>query len=106
MIKSTSCLLGGFILIACLAASSKSIAQINANGQAPAKDSSITVIPVEYVNVGYSTIPRVNLTGAVSTVDESRIKKLAAVSITSLLQAQAAGVKVVNTSGAPGAGAL
>lgn len=69
-------------------------------------DSIISIKPVESVNIGYINPKRTNITGAVSIVNESRIKDLAAVSIDALLQAQAAGVHVVNTSGAPGSGAL
>jgi TonB-linked SusC/RagA family outer membrane protein len=106
MIKTTSFLLGRFILVVCLAASGRLIAQTNSAKPAPSTDSLVEVKPIEYVNVGYSAIPLSNLPGAVSIVDESRIKELAGVSISALLQAQAAGVRVVNTSGAPGSGAL
>ena len=88
------------MLIVCLAVSGKIF------GQTPSKDSLVEVKPVEYVNVGYSSVPRPNLAGPVSVVDENRIKELTGVSINSLLQGQAAGVKVVNTSGAPGSGGL
>jgi TonB-dependent starch-binding outer membrane protein SusC len=71
-----------------------------------ALDSIISIKPIESVNIGYINPKRTNITGAVSIVNESRIKDLAAVSIDALLQAQAAGVHVVNISGAPGSGAL
>src|SRR5690242_17166641 len=101
MIKSTSFLPVRFMLIVCLAASGKII------GQTPStKDSLVEVKPVELANVGYSSIPRADLAGAVSVVEEGRIKELTGVSINALLQGQAAGVKVVNTSGAPGSGGL
>jgi TonB-linked SusC/RagA family outer membrane protein len=106
MIKLTSFFPARFMLIVCLAASGRAIGQNNTNKATPSTDSLTAVKEVEYVSVGYSSIPRANLAGSVSIVEEARIKELNGVSITALLQAQAAGVKVVNTSGAPGSGAL
>jgi TonB-dependent starch-binding outer membrane protein SusC len=102
MSKLTSYVIGGLSLVAIITASNKVIAQTKQNKQ----DSLIVVKPAEYINVGYSSITRGNLTAAVSTVKENRIKELAGISIDGLLQGQAAGVRVVNVSGAPGAGAL
>src|SRR4051794_40518498 len=106
MIKSISFLPVRFMLIVCLAASGKIIGQTPSANKSTAKDSLVEVKEVEYVNVGYSSVPRPNLAGAVSVVDESSIKELTGVSINALLQGQAAGVKVVNTSGAPGSGGI
>jgi TonB-linked SusC/RagA family outer membrane protein len=69
-------------------------------------DTLINIKPVESINIGYINPKRTNITGAVSVVNEGRIKDLAAVSVDALLQAQAAGVQVVNISSAPGSGAL
>jgi TonB-linked SusC/RagA family outer membrane protein len=69
-------------------------------------DSIINIKPIESVNIGYISPKRTNLTGAVSVVNENRIKDLASVSIDALLQGQVAGARVVNISGAPGSGAL
>lgn len=104
MTKSFSYLLAGAVSIAGITASTKAIAQTTR--QAPSKDSVINVAPPEPVNNGYMTIQKRDIAGAVSTVKESRIKELAGVSVDALLQGQAAGVRVVNTSGAPGSGAL
>ena len=57
-------------------------------------------------DVGYLGVKRQPSIGAVTAVPDNRIKGLYAQSIGALLQAQAAGVHVVNTSGAPGSGAL
>ncbi|WP_133054745.1 SusC/RagA family TonB-linked outer membrane protein [Niastella populi] len=69
-------------------------------------DSIINIEPAESVNIGYLSPKRTNITGAVSVVNENRIKDFASVSIDALLQGQVAGVRVVNISGAPGGGAL
>jgi hypothetical protein len=69
-------------------------------------DSIINIKPVEAVNIGYISPRKTNITGAVSVVDENRIKEFASVSIDALLQGQAAGVRVANISSAPGSGAL
>ncbi|MCS3799553.1 SusC/RagA family TonB-linked outer membrane protein [Niastella sp. OAS944] len=69
-------------------------------------DSLINIKPIEQINIGYINPKRTSITGAVSIVNENRVKDLAAVSIDALLQGQAAGVQVVNISGSPGAGAL
>lgn len=106
MIKSKSILLGGCLSLAGMLATGISFAQTKTAKQLPVIDTSVFINPAEVVNVGYSNINQKNIIGAVSTVNESRIKELACYSINSLLQGQAAGVKVVNTSGAPGSGAL
>ncbi|RYE26555.1 MAG: hypothetical protein EOP45_03855, partial [Sphingobacteriaceae bacterium] len=58
------------------------------------------------INISYTTTRRSNITGAVSVVPDNRFNELARVSAGALLQGQAAGVKVVNTSGAAGSSAL
>jgi TonB-linked SusC/RagA family outer membrane protein len=103
MVKSNAYVMGGLLLftLACsnqLAAQSKTIAAT--------VDSFINVQPVEKIDNGYMTIERKNTTGAISTVNENRIKELAGISINSLLQGQAAGVRVASTSGQPGSGGL
>lgn len=87
-----------------LAITTDSLAQDNRAQQVA--DSFLRVKPAEAVNTGYLNTQPNNMTGAVAVVKESRIKELAGVSVDGLLQGQAAGVRVVNTSGAPGAGAL
>ena len=58
------------------------------------------------INIGYQRIKRENTLGAVVPVQESRIRELTPISIDALLQGQVAGLHVVNTSGAPGSGAI
>jgi TonB-linked SusC/RagA family outer membrane protein len=106
MIKSISYVLGGFVLMAALSVSNQSLAQTNLNKPVAQRDSLQTIQSVEFVSNGYMNIARKNLTGSVSIVPENRVKEMAGVSIDALLQGQAAGVRVVNTSGAPGSGAL
>lgn len=96
-----------FHLLGCcglLSVSTSVLAQTGTVRQAA--DSIVPLRSSEPVLTGYLTVPRISFAGSASTVKESRFKELAGVSINSLLQAQAAGVQVVNTSGAPGAGAL
>ncbi|AQG79279.1 SusC/RagA family TonB-linked outer membrane protein [Spirosoma montaniterrae] len=56
----------------------------------------------EVVVVGYGTQQRRDLTGAISTVTARDIEKVPVVSLDQALQGRAAGVQVVNNSGAPG----
>ncbi|MEJ6982215.1 SusC/RagA family TonB-linked outer membrane protein [Pedobacter sp. P351] len=58
------------------------------------------------VNIGYQRIKRENISGSVVPVQESQIRGLMPISIDALLQGQVAGMHVVNTSGAPGSGAI
>lgn len=102
MYKIFNYLLCSFLLMTVAALINNACAQ----QKAAALDSIITIKPVESLNLGYTLPERTNVTGAVSVVNESRIKDLAPVSIDALLQGQAAGVRAVNISGAPGAGAL
>ena len=107
MYKIFKYLLSLFLLITGAAGLNKTIAQQRTTKMtAAALDSIINIKPIESVNLGYTTPKRPQVTGAVSVVNENRIKDLAPVSIDALLQGQAAGVRVVNVSGAPGAGAL
>jgi TonB-dependent starch-binding outer membrane protein SusC len=71
----------------------------------PSIDTSV-ISSVEVINIGYSVNQRKYITGAVSGVPGNRIKELAPVSVDALLQGQSTGLQVVNTSGAPGSGAL
>lgn len=106
MYKMINYLLCPLLLITGAACINKTIAQQRAPLTAAALDSIINIKPIESVNLGYTTPKRPQVMGAVSVVNENRIKDLAPVSIDALLQGQAAGVRVVNSSGAPGAGAL
>lgn len=62
--------------------------------------------PQDEVNLGYVTLNRKLVSTAVTTVPAIRFNELSKVSIDALLQGQVAGVQVVNSSGAVGAGAL
>jgi TonB-linked SusC/RagA family outer membrane protein len=106
MYKIINYLLSGFLLITGAAGLNKTFAQQRAPLTAAALDSIINIKPLEAVNLGYTNPKRPHVTGAISTVNENRIKDLAPVSIDALLQGQAAGVRVVHVSGAPGSGAL
>lgn len=104
MIKSNAYVMGGLLLFALASGANKLAAQ---STPVPAIiDSIINVQSVEVINNGYMTFERRNATGAISTVNENRIKELAGVSINALLQGQAAGVRVTSTSGQPGSGGL
>lgn len=56
----------------------------------------------EVVVVGYGTQKRRDVTGSVSTVTAKEIEKVPVISLDQALQGRAAGVQVVNNSGAPG----
>lgn len=103
MIKSNAYVRGGLLLFLLASATNNVAAQTN---KPATVDSFINVTPVEVINNGYMIIERKNVTGAISTVNENRFKEMAGTSINSLLQGQAAGVRVANTSGQPGSGAL
>src|SRR5690348_9767052 len=106
MIKSITYLLGGFVLMAALTLSNQSLAQTNTNKSVAQSDSQQIIQPAVLISNGYMNVARNNFTGSVSIVKENRIKEMAGVSVDALLQGQAAGVRVINTSGAPGSGAL
>jgi len=59
----------------------------------------------EVVVIGYGTVKKSDLTGSVSSVKADEIKAVPTTSFDQALQGRAAGVQVVQTSGAPGAGA-
>ena len=106
MYKYINYLLGSLLMITGTACLNKTVAQQRTPLTAAALDSMINIKPVESVNLGYTTPKKTQVTGSVSVVNDNRIKDLAAVSVDALLQGQAAGVRVVNFSGAPGSGAL
>lgn len=56
----------------------------------------------EVVVVGYGTQKKVNLTGAVSTVDSKTLQNRSVSNLTEALQGEAPGLKVVKTGGQPG----
>lgn len=56
----------------------------------------------EAVVVGYGTQKKVNLTGAVATVDSKSLENRAAHSLTSMLQGSVPGLNVTTSSGVPG----
>jgi TonB-linked SusC/RagA family outer membrane protein len=58
----------------------------------------------EVVVVGYGTMKRSDLTGAVSSIDEKAIKQGVNTSIEQAMQGRIAGVAVTQNSGAPGGG--
>ncbi|WP_188315992.1 TonB-dependent receptor [Chitinophaga agrisoli] len=59
----------------------------------------------EYVVVGYGTVQRKDLTGAVSSVSPRDIDNMPVTRVDQMLQGRAAGVDVKSTNGAPGSGA-
>lgn len=59
----------------------------------------------EVVVVGYGVQRKSDLTGSIASVDSDDIKNLATVDAGAALQGKAAGVQILNTSGAPGSGA-
>ncbi len=59
----------------------------------------------EIVVIGYGTVRKSDLTGAVSSVKEGDIKKTTSNNAIQALQGKVAGVHITTTSGAPGAGA-
>ncbi|HXB45713.1 MAG TPA: TonB-dependent receptor plug domain-containing protein, partial [Puia sp.] len=56
----------------------------------------------QVVVIGYGTVKRKDLTGAISSVNSSTIEKVPVVSAAQALQGRAAGVQVTNNDGAPG----
>ena len=58
----------------------------------------------EVVVIGYGTMKRSDLTGAVASVSAEEISKTVATSLDQVLQGRAAGVAVTQNSGAPGGG--
>lgn len=58
----------------------------------------------EIVTIGYAKVKRRDLTGAVSSVSGGDLATVPAMNAAQALQGKAAGVNIVSTSGAPGAG--
>ena len=58
----------------------------------------------EVVAIGYGTVKKKDLTGAVSSVSGAELAKVPATSAAQALQGKAAGINIVSQSGAPGAG--
>lgn len=58
----------------------------------------------EVVLVGYSTVKKSTLTGALSIVDVDDLNKARTSNVTQALQGQVAGVQIASSSGAPGGG--
>jgi TonB-dependent starch-binding outer membrane protein SusC len=58
----------------------------------------------EVVVVGYSSIIKRNITGAVSTINADNLKSISVNSLDQALQGQIAGVQVTQSSGTPGGG--
>lgn len=58
----------------------------------------------EVVAIGYGTVRKKDLTGAVSSVSGSELAKVPVTSAAAALQGKAAGINIVQQSGAPGAG--
>lgn len=58
----------------------------------------------EVVAIGYGTVKKKDLTGAVSSVSGSELVKVPATSAAAALQGKAAGLNIVSQSSAPGAG--
>lgn len=56
--------------------------------------------------LGYNSIRRQAVTGAISGVTDKDLREMTPVSIDALLKGRAAGLNAINVSGAPGAGAL
>ncbi|MDR0893922.1 MAG: TonB-dependent receptor plug domain-containing protein, partial [Prevotellaceae bacterium] len=59
----------------------------------------------EVIVVGYGVQKKSDLTGAIASVNADDIKGLATTDAAAALQGKAAGIQILNTSGAPGAGA-
>ncbi|MDZ4203196.1 MAG: TonB-dependent receptor [Bacteroidales bacterium] len=59
----------------------------------------------EFVVIGYGTIRKSDLTGAVSSLKAEDIRKITALNPEQSLQGKVTGVQITTTSGAPGAGA-
>ncbi|MEO7045713.1 MAG: SusC/RagA family TonB-linked outer membrane protein, partial [Ferruginibacter sp.] len=79
--------------------------QVVVNNEADAAN--ISMVPTtsslgEVVVVGYGTQKKRNLTGAISTVDVSKLKDISSANVTRLLVGQAPGVTVKQTTGSPG----
>ncbi len=56
----------------------------------------------EVVVIGYSTMRKSNLTGAISTVDAKELSKMPVLSVAHALQGRTSGVQITQSTGAPG----
>jgi TonB-dependent starch-binding outer membrane protein SusC len=106
MTKSFYYMFAGLFALTATAVSNKAAAQTLPVTETPSRDTLLNVSPLERISNGYLSIQKRDIPGSVATVKESRIKEMAGFSIDALLQGQAAGMRVINTSGAPGSGAL
>lgn len=91
-----------------IAYSDKLVAQV-APKKPVIKQDTIRVVPPNAatdVNLGYLALKSTDVIAAVSQVPDNRFNQFAHASISSMLQGLVPGLKVVNTSGAPGASAL
>src|SRR5688500_5984290 len=102
----SSCTLRTLALLAFGLQLNKAVAQEKVANVSTRVDTHVVSATAEQVQVGYNTSGKQHTTGALSVVPGDRLNGLAPVSIDALLQGQAPGLQVVNTSGAPGAGAL
>ncbi len=66
------------------------------------KASELADKPEKEVDIGYGTVKKSNLTGAVAVIDAEEINKDAAFSLEKILQGKTSGVHVTQNSGAPG----
>ncbi|MDR1673202.1 MAG: TonB-dependent receptor [Bacteroidales bacterium] len=81
------------------------ISELNGNQPLVVTLSEDTRALEEIVVVGYGTMRKKDLTGAVSVVDGATLQKIHATSVQQALQGSMAGVQITRSSGLPGAGA-
>ncbi|MCF0218856.1 MAG: TonB-dependent receptor [Muribaculaceae bacterium] len=77
--------------------------RIETSGVIDVKLASETTVLDEVVAIGYGTVKKSDLTGAVSSVSADKLTKTPASNLANALQGQAAGVTVNSLSGRPGA---
>jgi TonB-dependent starch-binding outer membrane protein SusC len=68
------------------------------------EDSTASLEDVTVVGVGYGTVRRSDLTGAVSSVKLSGVNETKAISVAEALQGKIAGVQIITNTGEPGSG--
>ena len=78
--------------------------KIPRNGNVDVRLSEDTQTLEQVVVVGYGTMKRSDLTGAVSSINEAQIKQGVNTSVEQAMQGRIAGVQVTQNSGAPGGG--
>ena len=76
----------------------------NASGKT-VKEKATPQVLDEVVVVGYGVQRKSDLTGAVASVNSKDLKGLATTDAAAALQGKAAGIQILNSSGAPGSGA-